>query len=311
MAMFFQDIERFLALADCLSYTAAAARLFITQPALSGTIASLERELGCKLFHRSTRSVELTAEGKELYFLSKEYIEKCKLLNSPAKKTPIVSGKCSIFYDRTVDAPHLPFLFAAFKQKNPAINVSVHHKNIDSVFYALENGSADIGLCSSFSIHHDIYQSRLLVPYSLQILVWKEHPLCGRESISLRDLVSEPFIIMNPSTSNGTKLILSMCTVAGVNIKESIHVENFRQMFMLTAQREGISFNLTNEDTALEYWGLRCIDVDLSDCFPHTKEVGLSAVWLPENPNPAIRLFLTSMTMLQTLVPTTIKISDS
>ena len=56
----------FVAVAEDLSFSRAAQRLFITQPALSRQIRGLERLVGCDLFRRSTQRVELTLAGEAL-----------------------------------------------------------------------------------------------------------------------------------------------------------------------------------------------------------------------------------------------------
>lgn len=60
-------VESFLTLAETLSYTEAARRLYLSHQALSKQIAKLEEELGYLLFARSTRSVALTAVGELFY----------------------------------------------------------------------------------------------------------------------------------------------------------------------------------------------------------------------------------------------------
>ena len=60
-------IRAFLAAAECLNFTEAARRLYITQPTLSKHISLIESDLGFKLFVRSNRSVSLTPEGAFLY----------------------------------------------------------------------------------------------------------------------------------------------------------------------------------------------------------------------------------------------------
>ena len=65
--MTFSQINYFLTLAACLNYTEAATKLFISQSALSRSIASLEKELDVKLLIRNYHSVELTKAGKILY----------------------------------------------------------------------------------------------------------------------------------------------------------------------------------------------------------------------------------------------------
>ena len=59
-------LRNFLVLAEELNYRVAASRLYLTQPALSRSIAALEREFGVRLFERDTRHVTLTREGETL-----------------------------------------------------------------------------------------------------------------------------------------------------------------------------------------------------------------------------------------------------
>ena len=64
--MLYKQIRCFLEVANCLSFTAAAKNLFMSQQAVTKQIAALEQELGFRLFHRSTRSVSLTPAGQSL-----------------------------------------------------------------------------------------------------------------------------------------------------------------------------------------------------------------------------------------------------
>ena len=73
--MTFSQINYFLTLAACLNYTEAATKLFISQSALSRSIASLEKELDVKLLIRNYHSVELTKAGKILYREMNEIME--------------------------------------------------------------------------------------------------------------------------------------------------------------------------------------------------------------------------------------------
>lgn len=58
------QLECFLAVAECLNFARAAESMNITQPSITHQIRSLETELNTRLFHRTTRTVALTAEGR-------------------------------------------------------------------------------------------------------------------------------------------------------------------------------------------------------------------------------------------------------
>ena len=65
--MLFRQIKYFLAVVEAGSFTAAAARCFISQPAISQQIQALERDLGVELLHRGNRQFTLTPAGKVFY----------------------------------------------------------------------------------------------------------------------------------------------------------------------------------------------------------------------------------------------------
>lgn len=66
MALDLRKLRYFAEVADQLHFGAAAQRLHITQPVLSRQVSQLERELGVRLFTRSSRNVTLTAAGRQL-----------------------------------------------------------------------------------------------------------------------------------------------------------------------------------------------------------------------------------------------------
>lgn len=69
-----RHLRYFIAVAEELNFTRAAARLHIAQPALSAQIRSLERHVGCRLLERSTRRVELTEHGRALLADARELV---------------------------------------------------------------------------------------------------------------------------------------------------------------------------------------------------------------------------------------------
>jgi DNA-binding transcriptional LysR family regulator len=75
----------FVAVADERSFTRAAARLNTSQPALSGQIRELERRLGFALFTRTSRSVELTSEGRLLMANARRFVSETDIINRAAR----------------------------------------------------------------------------------------------------------------------------------------------------------------------------------------------------------------------------------
>lgn len=70
-------IKEFVTLADCLNFSEAASRLFISQSSLSKHIKALERELGLALFDRTTRSIRLSGAGERYLPYAREISRLC------------------------------------------------------------------------------------------------------------------------------------------------------------------------------------------------------------------------------------------
>lgn len=79
-----RSLRHFSALAETLNYRVAAERLHLTQPALTRSIAALERELGVQLFDRDKRHVALTADGAELLERAGEVLADAERLSATA-----------------------------------------------------------------------------------------------------------------------------------------------------------------------------------------------------------------------------------
>ena len=92
--MTFQQLQYLLAIHDAGSVSMAAKELFISQSSLSIALASLESELGCRIFIRSTHGLSLTPEGKQVIGHARRICESHRQLTDSVKpiQTPIPSG---------------------------------------------------------------------------------------------------------------------------------------------------------------------------------------------------------------------------
>ena len=65
--MDFKQLRSFVAVVRCGSFTQAAQQLFVSQPTISAHVRALEEELGRELILRTTKAIEVTPKGKEIY----------------------------------------------------------------------------------------------------------------------------------------------------------------------------------------------------------------------------------------------------
>lgn len=178
----------FRKLAELQHYTEAAKALFITQPSLSDSISSLEKELGVSLFQKKGRNVELTKYGAEFY---KYVTDSLSVLEHGIavikEKSGHLSGSIDIGCIPTLLGDYLPDILERYSEKNPLVKFNIYHDMSVDVAKGVSEGKYDIGFCSMVEKMDDL----IFVPITYQELiaiVREDHPLAKYENITLSEL---------------------------------------------------------------------------------------------------------------------------
>ncbi len=142
--MTFLEIEAFLSITQCGSFSAAAEKLFVTQPALGRRIRALEEELGYTLFVRGKgqRHVQLTRQGQA--FISLAY--RWQALWNETKEAALL-GEEKNFYVASVGslmAFILPAVFQIFIRENPECSLHVSTLHSNEAYAYVSDKNADI-----------------------------------------------------------------------------------------------------------------------------------------------------------------------
>src|SRR4051812_2503871 len=142
-----RHLRYFQAVAEALSFTKAAARLRIAQPALSRQVQDLEDELGVDLVKRSPRGLTLTAEGKlfledvrDLLRRAEESVQKVRALARGEY------GELHIGYSPTPTIEILPPALAAFQKAVPGVQVLLHDLSSDEMMDGLRGGALQLAV---------------------------------------------------------------------------------------------------------------------------------------------------------------------
>lgn len=178
----------FRKLAEVQHYTEAAKALYITQPSLSDSIASLEKELGVSLFQKKGRNIQLTKYGEEFYQYVSESLSILEHGISLIKeKSGHISGTIDIGCIPTLLGDFLPEALDLYQEKNPLATLNIYHGMSIEVAQGVSCGKYDIGFCSMVDDMPDL----VFVPITYQELiaiVQDNHPLAGRGAMYLSDL---------------------------------------------------------------------------------------------------------------------------
>jgi DNA-binding transcriptional LysR family regulator len=140
-------LKVFRAVADQLSFRRAAEQLFLTQPAVTLQVKTLEDELGVRLFDRAAGRISLTRQGALLLGYAQEIsniIDKAEQELAAAEGQ--VSGKLDLGVSTTIAQYVLPRLIAAFLTENPRVSLSLHSGNTDEVVQFVLQEKASAGL---------------------------------------------------------------------------------------------------------------------------------------------------------------------
>ncbi|KAB2919379.1 MAG: LysR family transcriptional regulator [Hyphomicrobiaceae bacterium] len=186
------------AVAHFESFSAAAAHCFVTQPALSNAVARLERELGERIFVRTTRKVSLTPFGAHILPYLNGVLRAHSSLKEQARTfVKPVQGHIRIGVSPLIDARLLNAMIEPFRQQHPELAIALHEMNLTELERRLGNGSLDFVFevedwgkrsWKSLPIYHE---PLLFIPRRGRP---RKCPVGG--SVRLKDIADETFVMV-------------------------------------------------------------------------------------------------------------------
>ena len=203
--MNFSQIKCFLAAADCLSFTKAAERLYLSQPVLSRQIASMEDELGIELFIREKKSIRLTPAGEVMAEGLAQLADEYQTLVDKAEA--IHKGFAGVLNIGMIEGqllcPPYSVGLTKFHDKYPDVRVNLSRHTMAGLRRSLEDGDVDIGFAASFNIDDlDDLEYIKVGTAETCLVVPKSHPLADKEGLTLDDFKDDTFLTLPASESS-------------------------------------------------------------------------------------------------------------
>lgn len=197
-----RQLSIFIALANELNFSRAAAQLFMSQQAVSSNIRLLENQLGASLFTRNTRSVTLTRAGETLLERVAPLVGE---LDLTMRATALEFGRGPT--NLRIEMPPggagelMPLLVSVVAEVFPEVQLELLQTNWAKPFGGLENGQVDLSLLRMKPLAKNV-QCALLFEEQTVVAVANNHPLCSREGIRIVDLLDEPFVVARHAESH-------------------------------------------------------------------------------------------------------------
>lgn len=196
-------LEIFAAVVQSGSFSAAAQRLYMTQPAVSQHIQDLEASLGTILFIRGRRGVTLTAAGETLFDYTQRILHLVAEAESEVTNVEnLANGQINIGATSGVSVYLLPDWINSFRAQYPTLNVSLQTAVTTQTVVDVLEHKLDIGFVEGEleKIQRKGLGSLVLRPVDLVIVVGREHPWHERESVSIAMLDQCRFITRQPGS---------------------------------------------------------------------------------------------------------------
>lgn len=239
------DLTAFLAVMETGTFHGAAARLHLSQPAVSRRVKKLEQALGSSLFERTTRSVTPTLAAKRLQARAEALIDDASDIRLALRDDSIAfkhqrRAIVTVATVPTVISCMFPPVLQELAKDGSVPRIRFLDLSANETSVAVANGEADFGVCSLPSLEpNTIFQP--LFDEVMVLALRQDHPLAEQVEISPAHLVNERLIL--PARGTGNRLLIDE-TLAHVEppLRWSFEVNRTATALDLVAEGVGVAF---------------------------------------------------------------------
>ncbi|MBA4288392.1 MAG: LysR family transcriptional regulator [Pseudomonas sp.] len=194
-------LNAFIAIAELGSFSEAAERLHLTQPAVSKRIASLEQQLSVRLFDRLGREVSLTEAGRAL--LPRAYQILNVLDDTRRALTNLngeICGRLTLATSHHIGLHRLPPLLRAFTRAHPQVALDIQFLDSEVAYEEVLHGRAELAVITLAPETREPVHAVAVWDDPLDFVAAPEHPLARNQAITLADVAHHPAVFPGGNT---------------------------------------------------------------------------------------------------------------
>jgi DNA-binding transcriptional LysR family regulator len=214
-----RHLRYFVAVAEELSFTRAAARLHIGQPPLSQQIQALEADIGARLFDRSKRRVMLTEAGRLFLADARRMLALSEQAKETARRAHVgEAGQLRVGFTFSTPFTSLfPKIVQRYRQQYPGVLLTFHEMTTLHQLAKIEARELDIGFVRPAAMAlPDAVALTLLSSEPLRLVLQADTPLARQERIVVADLADQFFVVFPKDAGTGIyHQIIELCRKAG------------------------------------------------------------------------------------------------
>lgn len=287
-----KQLEYFVTVAEELSFTRAARRLFVSEASVSTQIRNLEREVGCGLLDRDNHHVTLTPAGmsflgdaQAILARSREAIERARAMDNG----PI--GELRVGFIKGYERSNLSDMLFGFHTHNPNVKLSFMRDNVAELYDALKAEKIDVAIDLLYQEEKmGSLQWVRLRDYPLCAVVPANHPLARRDSICMEDLAGYSLVDIHRGGGGygENDVISATLAAAGLSPRVSYVSEDVETSVLCVAA--GLGYALM--PGYLTEWFPPRGKVVALPIEGKEREMHVVAAWLPTRKNELLDVFL-------------------
>lgn len=191
-----QNLRAFTAVADTNSFSRAADRLHLTQPAISKRILNLENDLSTRLFDRIGWQLSLTEAGECLLPRARQILQ---LIDETRQALDDLSGdirgNLKLVTSHHIGLHRLPRVLREYKRSFPGVKLSISFMNSQDTHQSILEGKGELGITTHEERHNESLLTQDVWQDSLHFVVARDHPLVKQPNLSLRALTEYPALL--------------------------------------------------------------------------------------------------------------------
>ncbi|WMD18634.1 LysR family transcriptional regulator [Achromobacter seleniivolatilans] len=260
MNISFRQLRIFLELFETGSFTAAAARLHVTQSAASKMIAELESQLNLVLFDRTTRRVTPNDAAREFHAFAVDVVATMQTATRSVEELiSLDRGKVSIAASPLMIYGLLAQVIADYRTRHPGIQFELHELSTDDTVESVRAGTVDFGL-GAIDMRIPGIQSEVVLEDGMYVVVNPGHPLIRRASVALDELAAWNHISLRNFYSVRRSLDLILAH-RGVTLPSAIEAGTLTAALGLVRCGAGLLIVPGYAAAIAEQWGMHTIAI--------------------------------------------------
>ena len=284
------QLKIFMAAAENRSFTKTAEQFFITQAAVTQHVKALEEAMGCSLFDRRKRPLQLTEAGKVFYADVRILLRQMDTALSRAKDAASGErGSLHIGFLKGYERSDLSAIARRFRHAHPNTFLTFERKSSDVLAAGLMQGIYDVIFTwDSTNLRQNPEVDWLQVDrIRLVVALYTGHPLAGHMSLNRAELQGENLLYMSPSEdfeSYGDEVFIRLYREAGYSPDILYRTSDLEVILTMVAAEEGISIlpdYFTNKLAGAD----NLIFVPLTGDQEHEE---IDAIWRKDSRNPLL-----------------------